>query len=398
MILISAITLSNVFSQADSEFRGPNKIGKYQNEKLLKEWSENGPTLLQTITGLGKGFTSPAVTKDRIYISGMTEKAGYLFSFDLKGKLLWKKQYGPEWTANFPGSRTTPTIVGDKIYFTGPFGKVFCYNKAGENVWTVDMVERFGFREIKYGANESLLIDGDKLYCTPGGTDVMIAVLNRHTGNTIKKIKGNGQKSAHCSPIIVNHNNKKILLTMTGQAIVGIDVETSEMLFQEEFYNRWGHNPNIPIYKDGNIYITTFIAGAKMLKLSKDGKSVTTVWEMKAYDSLAESAIELDGYIYTGAGGNRTWFCIDWKTGKTMYSDNELVRKANVVYADGLMYTYNTRGYVSLIKPNPKKLEVVSQFKVENGKKWHIAHPVIKDGRLYIRHGDILNIYDIAQK
>ncbi len=397
LILISALALTNVFSQVDSEFRGPNRTGKYQAENLLKEWPDKGPKLLKSISGLGQGFTSPAVCEDRLYITGMIDTTGFLFAYNLTGKLLWKKPYGTEWTSNYPGSRTTPTVVGDKIYFTDAFGMVYCYNKSGKQIWTVNMGKKFGFTTIDFGANESLLIEGDILYCTPGGPDVMIAVLNRHTGETIRKIKGNGQKSAHCSPFIINHGNKRILLTMTGQAVVGVDIEKDKILFQEELFNKWGHNPNPPIYKDGYLYIATYVAGAKLMKISEDGNSLKKVWENKLFDSEAEAAVEIDGYIYTGTGGTKTWYCIEMKTGKIMHSDKEFIGKSNVVFADGLLYTYNTKGYVSLINPNPKKLDIKGRFKMDKGSKWHIAHPVIKDGKLYIRHGDVLNIYDITE-
>lgn len=397
LFLISILTLTNAFSQVDSEFRGPNRNGKYENEKLLKQWPDGGPKLVKTISGLGQGFTSAAVTNDRIYITGMLETTGYLFSYDLSGNLLWKKPYGEEWTSNYPGSRSTPTIVGDKIYFTDAFGMIYCYDKSGEQTWTVDMKKEFGFREIDFGANEGLLIEGDNLFCTPGGKNAMMAILDRHTGNTLKIIKGNGQKSAHCSPIIINHNNKRILITYMGRSVVGVDMESFEILFEDELTNQWEHNPNTPIYKNGYLFISTYVVGSKMLKIAEDGKSVTTVWEEKLFDSEAESAMEIDGYIYLGAGGNKTWYCIDWNTGKIMHSDNKIVKKANSIFADGLLYTYNSNGYISLIKPNPQKLELICQFKIKQGSKWHVAHLVIKKGKLYVRHGDILNIYDIAR-
>lgn len=385
-----------IFSQVDFEIRGTGRDGKYPNEKLLKQWPEEGPELLVSITNIGAGFTMPAVTNDRIYITGMIDSIGFLFSFDLRGELLWKTAYGKEWTNNFPGSRSTPTIVGEMIYFEDSFGNVYCYNKSGEIVWTVDMEKEFGFRSIKWGANESLLIDGDLLYCTPGGVDVMIAVLNRHDGSTINTIKGNGQKSAHCSPVIINHNNKRLLLTMTAKALVGVDLETMRMVFQDEFFNEWEGNPNTPLYKDGKILITTEKTGSKLLEISNEGDSLLTVWCDSTYDCENEGAILLDGYVYMGTSSKKTWFCFEWETGKLIYSDKKLLGKANVVFADELLYTYNFKGFVSLVKPNLEKVEVISQFKMEQGSKHHVTHPVIKDGKLYVRHGDVLNIYNIA--
>jgi outer membrane protein assembly factor BamB len=395
-ILCLAYSTIHVFSQADFELRGSNRDGVIKGEKLLQKWPDYGPELFKSLTNLGLGYTLPAVTNDRIYITGMTDSTGYLYSFNIDGNLLWKKAYGREWTNNFPGTRSTPTIAGDKIYFADSFGKFYCYNKSGDVEWIVDMVAEFGYQEIKYGGNESPLIDGDKIYCTPGGPEIMIAVLNRHTGKTINTIKGNGQKSGHCSPVIVNHNNKKILLTMTAKALVGVDVENMEMLFQSEFYNEWEGNPNIPMYKDGHILISTQGTGSKLLKLSDDAKSVEEVWFNPLYDCENEGAIILDGLVYMGTNDKKSWYCFDWETGEMKYTDKKMLGKANVVLADGLLYTYSFRGYVTLVKPNPEKLEILGRFKMEQGSNHHICHPVIKNGKLYVRHGDVMNIYDIA--
>lgn len=396
MLILSALTVLNTFAQIDYELRGPNRDGYYPNEEnLLKKWPENGPELLKTITNIGEGFTLPAVTNNRIYVTGMIDTTGYLFSYDLEGNLLWKKAYATEWTENYPGSRSTPTIVGDKIYFEDSFGMLYCYNDKGDQAWTVDMVKEFGFRKIDWGANESLLIDGDKLYCTPGGAEVMMAVLDRNTGKTIKTIEGNGEKSAHCSPVIVKHNNKRLLLTMTAKAFVIVDADKDEMLFNTPFFNSWYGNPNTPLYKNGHVLISTQGVGTQVLKLSHDAASASIVWENKLYDSENEAALIHNNHVYLGSNDTKKWYCFEFLTGKMKYEDRSIGR-ANVVYADGLLYTYNSKGYVALVKPNTEQLEIISRFKVLEGSKQHISHIVIKNSKMYIRHGNVLNIYNLS--
>lgn len=396
LLLCAAFAIPSVFSQADYELRGPNRDGYYPNEKnLLQKWPEQGPELLKSISNIGEGFTLPAVTNDRIYITGMIDSTGYIFSYDLNGVLIWKRKYGKEWTDNYPGSRSTPTIVGDKIYFEDSFGMIYCYNDNGDLVWKVDMDTEFGFRKIFWGANESLLIDGDKLYCTPGGEEILMAVLDRNSGKTLSTIKGNGQKSAHCSPVIVKHNNKRILLTMTAKALVVMDADKNKMLFESPFFNSWEGNPNTPLYKDGHILISTQGTGSQVLKLTNDASSATVVWENKNYDSENEAAVIIDNHVYLGSNDTKKWYCFELLTGNMKYEDRSIGR-ANAVYADGLLYTYNSKGYVALVKPNSEQLEIISRFKVMEGSNQHISHIVIKNSKMYIRHGNALNIYNIS--
>ncbi|MCX6284856.1 MAG: PQQ-binding-like beta-propeller repeat protein, partial [Bacteroidetes bacterium] len=156
--LMSLLGYSSL-AQNVTQWRGPNRDGIYPETGLLKSWPETGPVLLWHFDELGEGHSSAAVTADRIYINGELNGIGYLYSFDLDGKLLWKFPYGEEWTESWPGVRSTPMISDGKIYLMSGFGKVVC-RKAdnGDLVWTVDILKDFNAPNIKWGVTENLLI------------------------------------------------------------------------------------------------------------------------------------------------------------------------------------------------------------------------------------------------
>jgi len=62
-----------------------------------------------------------------------------------------------------------------------------------------------------------------------------------------------------------------------------------------------------------------------------------------------------------------------------------------------MLYFYNQKGEVHLINADPINMEVVSKFKIVKGAKEHFAHPVIHNGRLYMRHGDYLQAFNIKK-
>ena len=391
------LSSSTFVAQQDSQWRGKDRDGKYHNEKLLKSWPKNGPELLTTITGLGKGYSSPAVTNDRIYITGLEDDIGYLYAFDLTGRPLWKKSYGEEWDARYEGSRVTPTVLENKLYFSNSLGQIFCFDDNGNKVWQFDMEEEFDAPNLRFGMTESLLLDGDRLFCTPGGDDVTIGVLNRHTGKVMKKIKGNGQSSAYCSPTIINHNGRRIFVTMLEQSLIGVDLKSLNMIFEYEFSTRRGINPNTPLYHNGYLYIVSgYGKGGELLKLSEDGTALKLIWADSQLDSQMGSVVLIDGHLYGSGHDNRNWYCVEFLTGKVKYSSRELGRKGNIIFSDGMLYIYSEKGDVALVKPNSEKFEIISSFKLDYGSGEHWAHPVIRDGKLYVRHGDILNIYNIA--
>jgi len=132
-----------------SQWRGPNRDGFYPDKNLLQEWTENGPELLWTFEGLGKGYTTVAVTKEKIYTTGTLDSLSYIFALDHEGKLLWKKEYGKPWTTNFPGTRSTPLIYGGCGYVLSGLGKLVCFNaEDGEDIWTIDLYNEYIAREV----------------------------------------------------------------------------------------------------------------------------------------------------------------------------------------------------------------------------------------------------------
>jgi len=103
-----------------------------------------------------------------------------------------------------------------------------------------------------------------------------------------------------------------------------------------------------------------------------------------------------DDCIYQHQGG--VFMCVDWKTGETRYEGGRNIGKGSLTWAEGLIYFFNERGEVLLIRPNPERYEVISRFELpEGGEGPTWAHPVVCGKRLYLRHGTFLYCFDIAR-
>lgn len=386
-------------AQEISQWRGPNRDGIYPETGLLRKWSEAGPTLLWQYNALGEGFTSAAVTSKGVYITGMINNKGTIFAIDTKGKLLWKKEYGPEWTDSHNGVRSTPLVINDKLYFLSSFGKLFCMNCSdGQTVWTIDMMKQYGAENIQWGITENLLFDGNTIYCTAGGTGAALVAFDINSGKEIWKSKANGEKSAYCSPMIIKSQGRKIIVTIMQNSICGFDASTGVQLWKSAFRMDPDVHPNTPVYIDGYLYCGSgYGLGSVMLKLSSDGKSVSEVWKNATCDPKMGGVVVLNGRIYGTGDRTRKFFCLDWKTGKELFSTRDLA-PANLIADEGLLYVYSESGKVNLVEPTLDKLNVLSSFSVPSGEGPHWAHLVIKDKKLYVRHGSSLMVYDIAGK
>jgi outer membrane protein assembly factor BamB len=403
-LLIYCLSLAFIlmaFQQAEeiSQWRGPQRNGIYPDKGLLKKWPERGPRELWSFEGLGAGHGSVSFTKDKIFVLGMNDSTGVLFAFDLSGKPLWKKYYGPEWNISYGGPRSTPTIVGNLVYFESGKGIVYCYDADnGELRWSVDLLIKFDAKNVEWGKAESVLIDGNRLICTPGGTKNNIVALDRFTGEIIWTSAGNGEPAAYNSPILVKHNKTTLIVTLTSESIVGIDAENGKFYWQAPQLMEYKNNANTPVYSDGMIYIASDMekpnSGLVALKLSDDGKNVSVEWRNENFTALMGGIIVKDGYIYGSKIDKKSWYCIDAKTGKIQYI-SKIIGDGAVIYADGLFYCYGMDGKMSLVNANPSSFNVISSFKITRGTDQHWAHPVIHDGRLYMRHGNALMAFNI---
>ena len=395
-IVLGVMLFLNIQAQEATRWRGPSGKGIYPGTGLLKQWPAAGPEILWSFEELGQGHASATVQNGFVYTTGMIDSKGFLFKFDLDGKLIYKKSYGPEYTESFYGTRGTPVIVGDKIYLESGHGKLVCLNTAdGKILWSKDLFKDFDGKNIQWGVNETPVVDGDVIYATPGGKKYNVVALNRHNGNLIWSSKGMGELSAYSTPLLFVHNGRKILATHTASHLMGLDAATGDLLWSQSQPNEWSVHPNTPIYYEGELYyFSGYGQGGGKLKLNADGSSVSLAWRNKTIDSRMGGAVLLDGYIYASGDKNREWRCLEWKTGKEMYTSSAIA-KGTLIYADGMLYCYSERGELALVKADPSGFQVVSQTRVTLGSEQHWAHPMIHEGVLYVRHGKAIIAYKV---
>ncbi|PLW96296.1 MAG: hypothetical protein C0593_11955 [Marinilabiliales bacterium] len=396
-IFVLLFVASTSLAQSFSQWRGVDGDGIYKNETgLLKSWPEEGPEVLWVYEGLGMGHSSPAIANDKIFTTGMTDSTGYLFALNMDGSLNYKIAYGREWTISFEGSRSTPTIVDNLIYVYSSFGEVVCYDdNTQQEKWRVNVLEDYDGVNIKWGVTESLIVDGDKLFVSPGGQKNNVIALNRFTGELIWTTGARGDISAYCTPMIIQLPERKILVTMMSNHVIGVDAETGEYLWSHQHENRWSVQANTVIYHDNRVvFFSGYGKGGGQLLLDDGGKLLRQTWFQEQFDSKMGGAVLIDGFLYGSGDKYRGWMAVDWNTGEQKFYTTDL-GKGVVIAADGLMYCYTEKGELALVKPNTEKLEIISQTTVEYGTEQHWAHPVIQNGILYVRHGNAIVAYKV---
>jgi len=380
-----------------SQWRGPNRSGVYNETGLLTEWPAEGPKLLWAIDSTGNGFGSPVLTEDQLFINGEKDSTGYLFAYNLEGKMMWKSAYGKEWMKNFPGSRSTPTVVGNLVYVCSGMGDIVCFDKqTGVKKWSLNMVKDLKGIDNMFGYAESLLVNGDMVYCQPGGLENNIMALNRFTGKTVWTQKAVGQLEAYNSPIIVKRGKLDLLLTFSEDCFLGLDGQTGKLLWTQPQDTAGNLHGNVPVV-DGNDLIYTEGDGNRTVKnkLAVDGSSITEVMRNPWFDNIMGGVVKIDGKIYGTSHRQMYLKCLDMKSGQV--TDSLKMFRGSTIAADGMLYVFTEKGDVNLVKPNTSGMKLVSSFKITRGTKEFFTHPVIHDGVLYVRHGQALMAYSIKK-
>ncbi len=334
---------------------------------------------------------------DKLYLTGMIDGQGWIYMIDTYGNLLRKTSYGPEWDISHIGTRGSVIPNDGRLYLVSGHGLVACLDGATLNVvWEKDYVGDWEGQIPKYGVNESPLIVGEKLILTPGGAVHNVIAVNKNNGDLIWSSAAKGDISSYCCPVYLDDQAVPQIVTITGHNVVGIDISNGEMLWSYPFTNRFFEHPNTPVYGgDGMILCSSsYGVGSVMLRLTDGGRGVEMMWEARQLDVRTGHVVKIGNYVYGAGDYNRGWYCIDWKTGQQMWEDRTVAAGA-VIAADGMLYCYSDKGEIALVKATPDRFDLRSRFSVTLGTASHWAHPVIRNGVMYVRHGDALIAYSV---
>lgn len=426
-----ALTILSTTAFAQSSFdwpqwQGPDRNAISKEKGLLQEWPEKGPPLAWKIKGIGTGMGGVAISKGRIYTSGDVGDASWVFALkETTGELIWKAKLGRGGEVGFSvtpsGPRSTPTVDGDRLYMLSQFGELVCFTTEGKEVWRTDFVKDYGAAVPTWGYAESVLVDGDKLICSPGAPNAALMALNKMTGKVLwrsevptRKTPGSDQGgrgnrpgddagASYASIIAIDFEGGRQYVQFTAKTLAGFSATNGKVL--------WQYDPvaaritcSTPIYQDGLVFgSSAYEGGGGAVKLSKeaDGKiKATEVYFTNHMRNHHGGMIVVDGALYGAAGGNEGGFlvCIDFKTGAVLWRERQ-APKGSLAMADGRLYLRAESGTMILIEPNREKYIERGRFEQpERTREQAWPHPVIANGKLYIRDQDLLLCYDVKKK
>jgi len=355
-----------------------------------------GPPLLWKASGAGGGFSSFSVANGRLYTMGLRGEREFIIAFDAAtGKEAWATPNGSAFRNDRgDGPRGTPTIDGDRLYALGGSGDLSALDvKTGKLIWSKNILQEFGGRNITWGISESPLIVGDKLLVNPGGPGASIVALNKSDGSVIWKSQSD--KAGYSSAIPVDVNGATQVVFFTHQRAVGLDLKDGKLLWEYAKPANNVANAATPIARGNRVFISSdYGTGGGVVEIKPDG-SAQELWFTKDMRNHHSSSVLVGDYLYGFSSAILT--AIKFDTGEIAWRDRS-VGKGSLVYADGRLYCFSERGVMGLVEATPTGYVERGRFKIEAGSLETWTHPVVAGGRLYLRDQDTIYAYDVKQK
>lgn len=397
------------------QWRGPNRDGMSTESNFNANWKRQKPELLWMVDGMGSGYASVSVVDGKLFTTGNDQNSQSVVCADAAtGDVLWRRELTDSAPKHgYEGSRCTPTVDGDRLYVVTSDGRISCLSTAdGSLVWSRDFDDWNGQMMSKWGFSESPLVDGDWVLCTPGGPDAMIVALNKLTGEEVwaADVPAIGEKgkdgAAYSSIVISNAAGVKQYVQLVGRGVIGVRAEDGKFL--------WGYNPvandvaNIPTPVIAGDYVfasTGYGTGSCLLKLSPDGDGVKAEEQYflnaKTFQNHHGGMILVGDHLYAGHQHNKGFpICVEMKSGDVTWfkqSRDFNHGSAAITYVDGQLIFRYQDGFIALVEATPEGFQLNGMFKpaYQEGNSW--SHPVVVDGKMYLREQDKLMCYDVSK-
>lgn len=400
--------MSTIFAADWPAWRGPNRDSLCQEKGLLKTWPENGPPLAWKTTGIGVGYSAPAIVGNMLYITGHKDEKQWVFALDLskEGKQVWAADFGPvrHRGAGYPGTRATPTLDGDRLYVLGIAGELVCMDiKDGRIVWQKDYVKDFGGTAPMWGFAEAPLIDGANVICTPGGKENTIVALKNTDGSVVWRA-AIGDAADYSSVVKAEIGGVEQYVNATHQGIIGVDRKTGKLLWRYAGMavpeGVRGCNIATTIVSSDSVFAArAYNHGGGRADIARDGDKFAAkeVFFSNKMQNHHGGVVLVEGMLY-GASNPKDLTCMDYKTGEVKWADKGS-GKCSVLFADGALYCRDEKGPLTLVAATPEGYKQKGRFEQpdrSNKNAW--PHLVIANGMMYVRDQNVLLCYDVREK
>lgn len=391
MTRVPILVLAIVFAaSADDwpEWRGKGREGVWNETGVLQKFPASGLRIDWRVP-LRNGFSGPAVSNGRIYVTDFTETSHLkgrerALSIDEKtGKILWTR----EWEASYiglmetyaAGPRATPTVDADRVYVLGAKGMLLCLNATtGEVIWLKDYVKEFGAEMPTWGSTSAPLVDGNRLICLVGGDhNAKVVAFDKFTGKEIWRALASDSEPGYCQLVIVQRAGVKQLIVWHPLAVASLDPATGRVFWEQPFKIDAGLSVATPVWSGPLLLVSSFYNGSMMLTLDDRQPRAEMLWRGKSRSetdtdglhALITTPVIAGDYVY-GICSYGQLRCLNARTGERVWESLELTQE-KARWASGFIVRHgdhffinNDRGDLIIAALSPGGYREISRTKL----------------------------------
>ncbi|MCC7419401.1 MAG: PQQ-binding-like beta-propeller repeat protein [Planctomycetaceae bacterium] len=376
--------ISRIFSRADTKVEGANKGDDLLTEAELKTYyfsKEPGRDGAISRNELQETFERNFATRD-----------GELTKADVKRNLGgYRNSYGD-------GPRGTPTVVGGRIYVEGGSGDVACLDaETGKTIWHLNLSKDLGGVRPGWGYCESPLVYENLVIVTPGGAQGTLAALDKETGKVVWRSTEVKEGAHYASPQIAEIAGVKQIVQFASKDLFAVTLDGQKLLWNYSAANNGTANIATPlIFGDHVLASSAYGTGSGLVKVSSitsESQKADEVYFTKKLANHHGGLVRVGDHVY---GFGEGLMCLDFLTGDVVWK-NRSVGKGSLVYADGMLYCLGEGYEVALVEATPESYKESGRFKIDNLGRPAWSHPVVANGRLYLRNMGRLTVYDVKE-
>ncbi|MDX1962132.1 MAG: PQQ-binding-like beta-propeller repeat protein [Pirellulales bacterium] len=386
------------------QWRGLSNNGLSSAKNLPDTWDQE-TNLAWRLPLPGAAGATPVIWKDKIFLTSSAEQDLVLICISTQGKELWRRTvasgnrpvHGSDQTGEGNSASPSPTTDGKYVWAMMGTGKLACFDFDGEEIWKLDLQEKYGKFQIQFGMASTPALDGDTLYVQLlHNAGAVVAALDKATGQEKWRIDRKSDaieecKDSYASPIVYRDAEQAFLITHGADYTIGHDLTDGTELWRLGGLNGAGqqYNPTLrfvasPVAVPGLIVVPSAKNGPVVALRPKKAGDLTNdfLWKMPRNTPDVPSPLIHDGLVYL-CREQGTLIVLDAESGEKLYEEriHEFNHRASPVAADGKLYLSGRDGTVNVIKLG----RTYQRLATNKFDEPLAASPAIADGVIYFR-------------
>ena len=375
-----------------SQWRGPNRDGFVAATPVWPDGLDEARLAQRWRVPLGPSYSGPVVAGDAVIVTETRDKATeHVRALDRRtGRVVWQASWEGAMKVPFfaasNGSwiRSTPCVVGDRVYVAGMRDVLVCLDVAsGREVWRVDFTKALESPLPAFGFVSSPLVIGDHVFVQAGGGFVK---LEKDTGTTVWRVLDDGggmMGSAFSSPYPAVIGGVPQILVQACDELAGVDPEKGTVLWKTKVEAFRGMNIVTPTVHEGRVFTTSYGGGSWLFAVdpARRERPVEQVWRNKIQGYMSTPVV-IGGHAYVHLR-NQRFACLDLATGQEAWITKPCGRYWSLVAQGDRILALDETGDLRLIRATPEKYDLLGSAKVAAEESW--AHLAVEGDEVYVR-------------